>query len=101
MAEIITSLNLDKDEKFESLSKQVKKQKEDDHPIKEQDASKTIMTRTIIPNKRPVEKRDVEKIVDRIKGKVEKKKTEKVENNITKPKKKVEKKRGRPSKKNE
>ena len=39
-----------------------------DFPLKEVDQSKTISTHNLIPNKRSLEKKDITKMVDQIKG---------------------------------
>jgi hypothetical protein len=44
-----------------------------DFPISETDQSKVCSTHTIVPHKRKLEKEDVEKFVNRVKGNKEKK----------------------------
>jgi hypothetical protein len=79
--------------------------KKNDEPLKVIDQSKTVSTRTMIPNKRPVEKKDINKMVNRLKGDGLVTKTGKVKapENVEPPKedeKPEKKKRGRPKRKN-
>lgn len=67
MAEIISTINAGNDENFELLSKKTKKNKKS-FPVIQEDPNKIVMTRTIIPNRREVEQRDIDNFVNRIKG---------------------------------
>jgi hypothetical protein len=98
MAEVISTTG--KDENYEMISKKIKEMKKQEEPIKMEDPMKTCMTRTIVPVKREVEKRDIDRFVNRVKGikeeKKDKQKTKKEETPVIDNIIKEEKKRGRP-----
>lgn len=66
MAEIITTV--DSVEKMTGVDKHYEIRKPDDHPLKEVDQSKIISTHNMVPNKRKIEKKDVNKIVSKLKN---------------------------------
>ena len=97
MAKIISTVNTGKDENFEILSKNIKKS----DGLINTDPMKTCMTRTIVPNKRPVEKEDVKKFVNRVKPDKETKNKENDNNKKAETNQEtitVEKRKGRPKK---
>lgn len=60
--EIISTVSTGKDPAME-----IDKNKNDDNRLIDTDPMKTCMTRTIVPNKRPIEMRDIKKFVRRVK----------------------------------
>lgn len=67
MAEIISTIDIDKNKDFEEISENIK-QKNDN--LEQTDPSVTCMTRTIVPNKRPIEKKDIDRFVKRVKKRI-------------------------------
>ena len=61
--EMEDSLIAGEDKNMEINSKKDKKKVNDDFPVKQIDQSKTVSTRNVVPNKRPLTLRDVTKYV--------------------------------------
>ena len=84
MAEIISTINAGNDKNFEFKTKK----KGDSFSVIQKDPNKIVMTRTIIPNKREVEQKDIDRFINRTKGNIDKKETKPVKdsNNVEKKK---------------
>jgi len=76
MAEIITTV--DTQDIKQKMTGKDKNYELKDFPLKDIDQSKVISTHNIIPNKRPIEKKDIKRVIDNIKSNIkEKQKNEK------------------------
>lgn len=62
-AEIISTVTTGKDRNLEIN----KNKKDEDFPLKIIDQNKTVSTRNVVPNKREIKRKDVDKLVDKLK----------------------------------
>ena len=94
MAEIITTV--DTQEIKQKMTGADKNYEMKDFPLKETDQSKVISTHNIVPNKRAIAQKDIDKVINNIKPK--KKASEKKEKKIDKNKAEQKTTRGRKKK---
>jgi len=66
MAKVISTADVDHKPKYQDDKFVPNKNENNDH-VKMADPMKTCMTRTIVPNKRPIDHRDVKRFVNRVK----------------------------------
>lgn len=82
MADIVNTLSTGKDSNYEIKNTNPN----DDGKIVDLDPSKVCMTRTIVPNKRPIDMRDVKKFVAKVKPETTEEIAEEVSKNNKKKK---------------